>query len=104
MSPADPTPIPSGRDSSGRFTKGNLGGPGNPYARQVAALRQRMLERVTMEELDGIITTLLLMAQNGNLGAIKLIFQYTLGKPMEARDPDRLDADEVDAFRCGAAT
>lgn len=35
-------PIPNGsngRDSQGRFATGNSGGPGNPYARQVAALR-----------------------------------------------------------------
>jgi hypothetical protein len=59
---------------------------------------------VTTEELDGIIDTLLQLAREGDVAAAKLIFQYTLGKPLEARDPDRLDADEVEAFRANAMT
>jgi len=35
--PSDP--FIDGRDARGRFTKGNPGGPGNPHARRVAALR-----------------------------------------------------------------
>jgi hypothetical protein len=105
MPPTEPTTAATqGRDSQGRFTKGNPGGPGNPHARQVAALRQRLLQRVTTEELDAIIDTLLALARQGDVAAAKLIFQYTLGKPLEARDPDRLDADEVDAFRANAFT
>jgi hypothetical protein len=44
--PSTPTvsapPPHNGRDSAGRFAKGNLGGPGNPYARHTAALRQAL--------------------------------------------------------------
>jgi len=47
-----PSPIGSnGRGSDGRFAKGNPGGPGNPFARQVAALRQNMLDAVTGEDI-----------------------------------------------------
>src|SRR4051794_4543808 len=96
-------PQPSGdRDGQGRFTRGNRGGPGNPYARQVAALRQRLLDRLTAQEMDAITDALLRLARGGDVAAAKLVFQYALGRPAEARDPDRLDADEVDAFRANA--
>ena len=39
----------NGHDAKGRFTRGNPGGPGNPYARQVAALRKVILNRLTEE-------------------------------------------------------
>src|SRR5262245_59687517 len=41
-----------GRDIRGRFGKGNQGGPGNPFARQVAKLRQRFLDSANDEEID----------------------------------------------------
>jgi hypothetical protein len=68
----------------------------------VAALRQRLLDRLTTQELDAILDTLLRLAREGDVAAAKLVFQYALGKPTEARDPDRLDADEVEAFRANA--
>ena len=34
----------TGRDASGRFTRGNKGGPGNPFARQVGQLRKALLQ------------------------------------------------------------
>src|SRR5688500_14004592 len=36
-------PAADGRDEQGRFTKGNRGGPGNPYNRQSALVRQRII-------------------------------------------------------------
>src|SRR5262249_51520301 len=54
--------------------------------------------------MDAIIDALLLQARQGDVAAAKLLMQYTLGKPLEARDPDRLDADEVDAFRTNAVS
>ena len=33
-----------GRDTRGRFVRGNAGGPGNPFARQVAAMRQEFMK------------------------------------------------------------
>jgi hypothetical protein len=36
----------------------------------------------------------LLQAREGNLGAIKLVFSYVIGKPTTAPDPDRLSVDE----------
>src|SRR5262249_39572456 len=84
----------SGRDASGRFAPGNPGGPGNPHARKVAELRQALVNFVTAEDMKEIALILKEKAKMGNLAAIKLLFQYVLGKPLPPTDPDRLDVDE----------
>jgi hypothetical protein len=89
----------TGRDRNGRFTKGNPGGPGNPFARQVAELRKRLLDRLTGAELDAIADKLIDQAKEGDVPAIKLLFTYTLGKPAEAVQPDQLDIEEWDTFK-----
>src|SRR5262245_3299834 len=43
-SPAKPV-----RGEHGRWLQGNPGGAGNPFARQVAAVRQRLYDRITPE-------------------------------------------------------
>ena len=42
-----------------------------------------------------IITRLVRVAEGGNLAAAKLILSYTLGKPADVVDPDRLDLEDV---------
>ncbi len=83
-----------GRDPRGRFAKGNGGGPGNPFARQTAALRQALISTVTEENMKHVAYVLIQKAQGGDLAAIKLLFQYVLGKPAEAVNPDTLDVQE----------
>ena len=82
------------REANGRFAKGNKGGPGNPFARQVAALRQTLLNRATTKDFEEIADELIKKAKTGDVAAIKLLFQYTLGKPAPSPDPDHLDVDE----------
>src|SRR5262249_3877820 len=84
-------PNRDGRDSRGRFALGNRGGVGNPFARQVAALRARMLAYCTPERMDRLIEKLFAMAYEGDRGAAKLILSYSLGKPVRVVDPDRVD-------------
>jgi hypothetical protein len=72
-----------GRDAKGRFTKNNPGGPGNPFARQVAALRSALVNKVTPEDIEDVVNILLLKAKQGDLAAVKLLFSYVLGKPAE---------------------
>jgi hypothetical protein len=86
----------SGRDARGRFQKGNAGGPGNPFARRVAELRKVMLELVTDDELRIIVGQLMVMAKMGDLAAIKLVLQYSLGKPAATVDPDTVDLQEME--------
>jgi hypothetical protein len=85
---------PPGRDARGRFAPGNPGGPGNPFARQSARLRQVLLEVFDEQEMRQVAFTLRLLAQSGNLTAIKLVLQYLIGKPGAAVDPDRLEVEE----------
>ncbi len=87
-------PTTVGRDANGRFTKGNAGGPGNPFARKVAELRRALVNFITEDDMKHIAFVLKQKAMGGDLAAIKLLFQYVLGKPQPTPDPDRLDADE----------
>jgi hypothetical protein len=80
-----------GRGSNGRFLKGNKGGPGNPHARQVAALRQAFFAAVTAEDISTIAQAMIEKARQGDVAAARLVIQYSLGRPAEAVDPDRLD-------------
>jgi hypothetical protein len=94
--PASPEPATSseGRESNGRFAKGNRGGPGNPFARSTAALRATLQRKVTDRDIEEIADRLLADAKAGDNTATKLLFQYVIGKPQPAADPDKLDVDE----------
>jgi hypothetical protein len=87
-------PKADARDARGRFTKGNAGGPGNPFARQVALLRASLVHSVTAQEIIRIGDALKQKALSGDVAGIKLFFQYVLGKPEETVDPDRIAVDE----------
>jgi hypothetical protein len=84
----------SGRDSKGRFTAGNPGGPGNPFARRVAQLRSVMLQCISDEDMQAITHAVLLKARHGDLQAVKLMYQYGIGKASDAVNPDTLDIEE----------
>src|SRR5205807_7236579 len=103
QNPASPAPqeeakAQTGRDGKGRFARGNKGGPGNPFNRRVAALRQLLFERVSDDALAAIVDKLVLMAQERDVAAARLVLSYTVGKPTEAVDPDRLDVQEFNLF------
>lgn len=85
------TPSPNG--SNGRFSKGNAGGPGNPYARRVARLRGLLLDAVTDDDLKAIVAAMVEKAKGGDLNAAREVLTRTLGKPADAPDPDRLEVD-----------
>jgi hypothetical protein len=95
-----PPGVPSGngangsRDARGRFLPGNPGGPGNPFARRVAAFRRALCESVTDQDFRDLAGRLLQEARRGDLAAVKLLFAYTIGRPTDAVDPDTLDLQE----------
>jgi hypothetical protein len=104
---AEPTPSANGKnghDARGRFTAGNPGGSGNPFARQVAALRAAFLNDVSSEDVKEIAAALKAQAKKGNVAAARLVLAYSLGKPAQAVDVDRLDADEWQVIRGNTAT
>src|SRR5581483_7032067 len=92
---AEAGPSATCRAPAGRFAVGNAGGPGNPFARQTAALRAYLIEHVTERDLQDILDILLLNAKGGHLPSIKLLFAYVLGKPKPVVEPDLLDRKSV---------
>ena len=74
-----------GRDSAGRFNKGNPGGPGNPHGAKVARLRSAFLEAVTADDVREVLAALVAEAKSGNVQAMREFFSRTLG-PAEAVD------------------
>lgn len=87
------------RDEQGRFAEGNRGGPGNPFARKVAAIRQAFFSAVSDEDLKGIVAAIIAEAKKGNVQAAKLLLSYLLGKPAAAVNPDRLDIEEWKGYQ-----
>ena len=90
---APPNPS-TGRDAKGRFTAGNPGGPGNPFARQIAQLRSSLIRNFSQTDMDLIAQTLKIKAVSGDLAAAKLVFLYVLGKPADVVNPDTIDIEE----------
>ena len=86
----------NGRDAGGRFATGNVGGPGNPFTRQTARLRQLLVEAVSDQDLKDVIAMLVRKAKEGDVAAAKVLLSYVVGKPAEMAHPDRLDHDEFE--------
>jgi hypothetical protein len=99
---AEAVPSTTARETSGRFAKNNPGGPGNPFARQTAALRAALINGVTERDIQEILDVLLLNAKGGHLPTIKLLFSYVLGKPKPVVEPDLLDLQEMQLLQHGA--
>ncbi len=91
----------NGRDARGRFTDGNIGGPGNPFARRVARYRKALHQCASMEDMKEIGRQLVAKAKAGDLAAIRLVLQYQVGKPAAVVDPDTLDLQEMALFLRG---
>jgi hypothetical protein len=87
------------RGQDGRFAKGNPGGPGNPFARQVAALREAALAAITPDDVRAILAKMAELALAGDVQAAKLVLAYGIGRPAATADPDRLDVQEWQHFK-----
>ena len=70
----------NGRDSGGRFAKGNPGGPGNPHARKVADIRRTLMETVTDNDLRQLVRTLVDKGKGGDVMAAREVLDRLLGK------------------------
>jgi hypothetical protein len=89
----------NGRDRRGRFSRGNRGGPGNPFTRQLAEFRRALCRTVTEEDIECLARQLLERGRQGDVNAIKLLFVYAIGRPADAVDPDSLDSHEWQMYR-----
>ena len=70
----------NGRDGSGRFAKGNPGGPGNPLARRTAAVRRLFNESVGEDDLRAVVAELVARAKAGEPWAVRELLDRMLGK------------------------
>ncbi len=82
------------RDRRGRFTMGNPGGPGNPFAKQIAGFRRAICRAVSQRDLEKLARSLLERAGAGDDGAAALLLAYTVGKPSNVVNPDTTELDE----------
>lgn len=91
--------IPTRRDANGKFLPGNKGGPGNPYAREVARLRSRLMQGVSDGQFDEMVDKLVELAVGGDVSAAKLLLSYLLGKPTPPPvEPDKLAVHEAEVL------
>ena len=81
----------NGRDERGRFTKGNPGGPGNPFAAQVGKLRAAMYGAVTEADMKAIVSKLVEQAKSGDIPAARVLFGRVFGRPLEADILERIE-------------
>lgn len=84
-------PSPNGRNSNGRFSPGNSGGPGNPHAKKVGQLRSALIDAVSPADIAAIVGKLVERAKSGDVRAIREVLDRTLGKPVEADLIERLE-------------
>ena len=88
----------NGRDASGGFVKGWRGGPGNPHARHVAAIRSVLMSAVSDDDLRAILFTLVEKAKAGDVMAAREVLDRLLGKAkisIESEPPDRRTPEEI---------
>lgn len=81
--PAPEPDKPNGRDDKGRFATGNPGGPGGPR-RRAFTLREAASEVITSEHLQAMLRKAAAMALQGNLSAMRFVFERVCGKAPEA--------------------
>ena len=75
------------RDDRGRFKPGNPGGPGGSRKRP-HRLRLAAQEAISEEHMQAMIRKAAAMALQGNLAAMRLVFERTAGRPAEATADD----------------
>jgi hypothetical protein len=94
-SPPAPKPATEERYKAGQFQPGCKPGPGNPFAKRVAALRKSLLDSVSEADVAKLGQRLLAQALAGDVVATKLLLSYLIGRPGPAADPDRLALEAV---------
>ena len=88
-------PFENGRDSNGRFTVGNPGGPGNPRSQLARQLRTRLEDALhkacSADRLLAAIDACLKLAEAGDVHALKLLIERIAGPPINSEIAERLE-------------
>jgi hypothetical protein len=62
-------------------------------------MRQEFMKAVTAEDMAAVARAMIDKAKEGDAAAARIVLQYTLGRPAETIDPDRLDEMEWQQWR-----
>jgi hypothetical protein len=89
---------------TGRFVKGNSGGPGNPQAAKVAKLRTAFLDAVTEEDVRDVLAALVAEARAGSVPAIREFLTRVMGQPQAVDAIERLAELEAALERLGGSS
>lgn len=73
----------NGRDSNGRFGKGNKAGKGNPHLRRVRQLKAALLKEVKPQDVARVIRAMIESAAAGDPAAAKIVLERAIGKVTE---------------------
>jgi len=71
--------------------KGCKGGPGNPLGKRIAQLRTAIIEAVSEDDVRRIVQSLVRKAIEGDTHAAAILFERTVGKPLEIDVIERLE-------------
>ena len=74
---------PTDRGSNGRFAAGNPGGPGRPKGKS-HELQRAAQDAVTTEHMAALMRKALRLGLEGNLSAMRLVFERTCGRAADA--------------------
>ncbi len=89
------SPSPNGRQTGGRFAKGNAGGPGNPFAAEVGKLRARPYKAIKAKDIDAAVKVMREVMEKGKdsdrLAAARLLLDRAMGAPVEADVLERIE-------------
>ena len=80
-----------GRDSGGRFVKGNKFGTGNPFAKKMTQLRSGLIKSVTQKDIAAIICRLKTDAIAGDNTAARILLDRLFGPLIAADVLERLE-------------
>jgi hypothetical protein len=69
---------------TGKFVKGYKGGPGNPIALHMAAMRKAIMQATSPEDVQRVWKSLYDLALGGDVTAMRLYLEYAAGKPKES--------------------
>ena len=97
--PAPPSPTgDNGRRPNGTFAPGTGLAKGNPLAKKAQQFRMAVARAVTVADLRAIAKKLVELAKGGDVAAAKMLFDRTIGPPVEPDIAERLDRLEAVAL------
>ncbi|CAN5149580.1 hypothetical protein BH10PLA2_BH10PLA2_16200 [soil metagenome] len=91
MNTAASAPANDDRDAQRRDLPGNAGGSRNPQDGHCARMLGLFRKIITDEKMEALFRVLFERASTGDVAALKLIWQYKLGKPLRAPNPATVD-------------